>query len=282
MAKRRSSGKRQVEKKVLDKEANVSMVYKFLKEGKTITWIEDFFKEHQNLKPITVKIYLMEARKLISTEAEMDVDFASLLHDSRYETIWEQDKNAYVGWIFVPEGPWDRANNMDIVRKYNDLLRSLKQRENMYGLREKDLVLALHSNITLTRNHKSESFELYLKKDFDIDKLTTEEKSELLGLLKDSYEGDLFEQKDYVVENDEKETTERKKIEDPQKSKVIKIEGVKEIKEQPKLPEPKTRRKTSSIKVTDQRPKGGKTAVQVNESLKKAMEKLIREKFKKK
>lgn len=265
-----------------NREANVALAYKFLKDGKSIKWIEDFFAEHQQLKPITVRLYLMDARKLIGTETEMDVDFASMLHDSRYEKIWEDEKDIYLNWHFAPEEPWERAENMDIVRRYSDLLKALKQRENMYGLREKDLMLALHSNISLTRDYKADSFEHFLKKEFDLSKLSLEDRVELLQLLQESYDGDLFKEKDYVVEDDEDVKETRVLKIDNKKSKEVIVEGVNEIK--PEKPKPKKIiiRKTSSVVVKDLVDKQGKTPEEIGNKLEETQNKLVAKKFKKK
>jgi hypothetical protein len=281
MAKRAGEHK-QLMKGVLDREANIALVYKFLKEGKTIKWIEDFFADHQALKPITVRIYLMEARKLIATEADMDVDFTSLLHDARYEKLWESEKDLYLQWHFVTEEAYQRAQNMEVVRRYADLLKSLKQRENMYGLREKDLVLALHSNISLTREYKADSFEQTLKIDFDIEKLTLEEQVELLQILEESYEGDLFQQKEYIVENDEEIEQKTKPKTDSQKSLAVTVEGIEQIKPEPEKPKKIISRTTSSISVKDYVPGEGKSAQEVSQNLEQVQKKVIKIKFNKK
>gem|GEM_PF-3239486 len=267
------------QQKVLDKEANVGMTYRFLKDGKSIKWIEDFFVDSQGLKAITARIYLMEARKLISTEADMDIDFASLLHDSRYEKIWNDEKNIYVGWCYTPEENFERANNIDIVRRYGELLKSLKQRENMYGLRDKDLSIALHSNLTLTRSTRVDSFEHSISKDLDINLLTMDEKVELLKLLEESYEGDLFLTKEYIVEDDEHVEEVKLVRINNQKSSTVISEGFKEIKDQPEEEKKIEKRKTASILVKNFAPEKGTNASGVNEKLKKSMEEMIRKKF---
>jgi hypothetical protein len=281
MAKR-AGELRKFNERTSTRESNISLVYKFLKEGKSIKWIEDFFLENQGLKPITVRLYLMDARRLIGTESEMDVDFASVLHDSRYETIWEQEKDIYLNWRPVPEEPWERAQNMEIVRRYSDLLKSLKQRENMYGLRDKDLMIALHSNISLTRDYKASSFEHHLKKYFDINKLSLEEKIELLALLKESYEGDLFSEANYVVENEEKEELKREIKVDNQKALTVKVEGIDQIKDQEEKPKKINLRKTSSILVKDLVTKEGLPIEEVSAKLEESQKKVIRIKFNKK
>jgi hypothetical protein len=251
-----------------------------LKDGKSIQWIVNFFHENKQLKPITVRTYLLEARKLISTEADMDVDFTSVLHDARYEQIWEADKNAANEWAYVPEEAWQRANNMEIIRRYNSLMTSMKQRENMYGLRNKDLVLALHSNISLTRDYKSDSFEHFLKKQFDVDKLSLPERIEMQKLLEASYEGDAFLEKDYVLDDDEPELKERKVLEDPQKSMKVNNEGFDKIKIIEKIKKGNIEKETASIKVIDNRPKRkGKTSEQVTDKIKNSVMALVKEKF---
>jgi hypothetical protein len=279
---KRIGERKQLMRGSIDREANVALTYKFLKDGKPIKWIEDFFSENQGLKPITVRLYLIDARRLISTETDMDIDFASLLHDSRYEKLWEQEKDIYLGWCFVPQEPYERANNMEIVRRYSDLLKSLKQRENMYGLREKDLVLALHSHIHLTKDYRQNSFEQFLKKEFDLTKLSIEERVELMKLLEDSYEGDIFEEKDYITkEEEEEEIKEIKKIENPQNSMKVKIEGIGGI----LIKTPKKRRaerKTSSIIVKDFVKDKGSTPEQVSNKIEENQKKVIKIKFNKK
>lgn len=277
-----NKGKTQISKKVISREENVGLTYKFLKEGKTIKEIEDFFAENQQLKPITVRIYLMDARKLISTEADMDIDFTSALHDSRYEGIWEEDKNAYLEWIFAPEENWERAQNSEIIRRYSSLLVALKQRENMYGLRSKDLVLALHSNISLTKDYKADSFEHFLSKQFDINKLDLAEKVELLQILEESYEGNMFDKQEYIVENDEEVEEKKVRAIDHQKSKEVIVESIKQIKDQPKPPKQLITKKTASIVVKDfTGDKTSKTPEQVQDKIKNSVMDYIKEKYKK-
>jgi len=281
---RKKAGERtQLMKGVIDKEANIALTYKFLKDGQTIKWIEDFFEKSQGLKAITVRMYLMDARKLIATEADMDVDFASLLHDSRYEKMWESEKDLYLQWHFVTEEAWQRAQNMEVVRRYSDLMNSLKQRENMYGLREKDLVIALHSNISLTRDYKADTFEAFLKNEFDLNKLTLEEQVELLQLLEASYDGDLFDQINYINESEEVvETAKPKQLADPQKSLSVTVEGIKEIKPEPAQPKKITIRKTSSITVKEFVDQKGSTPEEVNEKFESTQNRIIKIKFRKK
>jgi hypothetical protein len=276
MAKRE---RRITSKKSIDRDANVNLCYTFLKQGKSIQWIENFFAESQDLKPITVRLYLMDARKLISTEGDMDIDFTSLLHDSRYEEIWSQEKDAYLEWHYVIEEAWEARINSEVVRRYNSLLKSMKQREEMYGLRDKGLINALHSNISLTKDQIVDGFEQYIKRYFDFEKLIDDELVELLQLLEKSYEGDLFDKKAYIEDDDEVKVVAKKQLELPLKSKKVITESIPNLKEKEK---DKTFTKpTESIKIIDgsKNKRSPDTITEVNQKMNKNLLEYIKTKY---
>lgn len=221
-----------------NKNVNIMLTYNFLKEGKSINEIEEFFLKNRKLKRVTIHGYLRDARKLIASEADMDVDYASALHDARYEKIWENEKNAYLEWIAVPEEPFERANNMEIIRRYSSLLKSMKQREAMFGLRDKNIIGMVHSNLTLTKDHKSTTFQEYIEQNVDLKKLNVEEKVKLLKIMESSYDGDLFKEEVYLADEEEVEVKEVAK-----KSNRLTSKQVEKDNSLKQMPKPKTTKK---------------------------------------
>lgn len=268
-------------KTALGYKENVSMTYRFLKDGKDKKYIEDYFDNTQGLSRQTVMGYIAKARRLLSSDEIREADFALAIHNNRYERIWEADKDIYVQWIPNPTEKAEFVHNNEILRKYREVLKSLKQRERLFGLSGSgETNVYIQNNISLNGKIEKQNLtqlenQKVIEEAFDFDKLDTQELSKLVkyfSIMRGQKEEQQFF---FETEEDVEKQRPMSELEKQKSSKIIieslPVEKIKEIKSD-------SIRETASIIVKGEH-KEGKTPEQVAEELRKAMREKIKKKY---
>lgn len=164
----------------------IERTYELLKQGMSANEIQVTLvvEGHEEVEGDSAfRDLLARAFKFAAIELHKDREYTFQLHMDRYEKIYEQSMVMEDTW----HRPLDKRKDWKLITmKYVNAINALKNKENLLGLHDKKLVLEFNENKAVVLEKKKNTGNGDKLAGYDINKLTLEEKIELLSLIQEA------------------------------------------------------------------------------------------------